>query len=78
VRISAGTGQLARAGDRNVIYEPFKPGTAPHPGDTGVVLNGSDPMADAAGGAVPASAPVEESTITPPQAAPAGGTGGLY
>ena len=29
VRVNATTGQLARAGDRNVIYEAFKPGTEP-------------------------------------------------
>ncbi len=29
VRVNAGTGQLARAGETNVILEAFKPGTAP-------------------------------------------------
>jgi penicillin-binding protein 1A len=79
VRINAQTGQLARAGDKNVIYEPFKPGTEPNGRGMGVVLNGGE--AGPAAGTVPAAtlAP-EESDVMPASAtpAPASGTGGLY
>jgi penicillin-binding protein 1A len=74
VRVNAATGQLARPGDRTVIYEAFKPGTEPN-GDSMVVsgqgLGVSEPgaattvPAGASGGARSYSAPVT-------------GTGGLY
>jgi penicillin-binding protein 1A len=79
VRINAQTGQLARAGDKNVIYEPFKPGTEPNGKGMGVVLNGGE--AGPTAGTVPAAAMApEESDVTPASAAPApaSGTGGLY
>jgi penicillin-binding protein 1A len=79
VRIAAATGQLATGGDRNVIYEPFKPGTEPSPKDMGSVLTGGEP--DAGAVPVPASADAmttEESDAPPPRPAPASGTGGLY
>ena len=78
VRINTQTGQLARAGDRSVIYEPFKPGTEPNGRDMGVVLNGGE--AGPAAGAVPAAvSATEESDVAPPPSnAPASGTGGLY
>ena len=40
VRINAETGQPARPGDKNVIFEAFKPGTEPRPGQL-AVLDGS-------------------------------------
>jgi len=92
VRINAQTGQLASAGDKAVIYSPFKPGSEPTPGDAHMVLNGGD--AGPAAGTVPASAETtteateEESDAPvplpqsqspqPTQAGPAAGTGGLY
>jgi penicillin-binding protein 1A len=73
VRVNAATGQLARPGDKTVIYEAFKPGTEPT-GDS-VVVNGygaSDGVQPAsAPGDAPADAPVSHGT-------PASGTGGLY
>jgi penicillin-binding protein 1A len=71
VRIQADTGLPARAGDRHVILEAFKPGTEP----TGerVVLDGSDPGGGNSGGVTyTGGAPVD------PGAAPSSGTGGLY
>jgi penicillin-binding protein 1A len=70
VRVNPATGQLARPGDRNVIYEAFKPGTEPN-GDS-VVVNGygvtdTDPAATSTDGGTPA-----------PRVAPTIGTGGLY
>src|SRR6185437_1887280 len=50
---NAATGQLARPGDRTVIYEAFKPGTEPN-GDNVVV--GGQGLAEPAGAAVPAGA----------------------
>jgi penicillin-binding protein 1A len=83
VRVNAKTGQLAQAGDRAVIYEPFKPGTEPTPRDAGVVLNGSESVAED-GAALPAAASVAQpapavnrAPVAPP-ASPATGTGGLY
>jgi len=83
VRIATATGQIARGADRNVIYEPFKPGTEPSAKDKGMVLNGGE--AGPASGTVPTSAPTsadatepEESDVTPVRGAPASGTGGLY
>ena len=79
VRVNPATGQLARAGDRNVIFEPFKPGTEPSPHDAGMVVDTGAGDANASGSTVPA----EATTTTPeesdmPQASPRGGTGGLY
>ncbi len=73
VRIQAETGLPARAGDRNVILEAFKPGTEP----TGerVVLDGSGPEGTSTGGVSytgSGGAPVDAG------AAPSSGTGGLY
>jgi len=83
VRVNVATGQLARPGDRNVIYEPFKPGTEPKARDAGIVVDGSEPGAGAPqnGGAIAASATAEASTEEgdqPVQPVPASGTGGLY
>ncbi len=41
VRVRADSGELARAGDRNVILEAFRPGTEPQPGTQANVLDGS-------------------------------------
>jgi len=46
VRVNAETGQLARAGDRNVILEAFKPGTVPN-GEQTVIDGGYNPAAGA-------------------------------
>jgi len=43
VRINAETGQLARAGDRRVFLEAFKPGTVPR-GDQAVLDGGYAPQ----------------------------------
>jgi penicillin-binding protein 1A len=71
VRVNAATGQLARPGDRTVIYEAFKPGTEPN-GDN-VVVSGQG-LAEPAGAAVPAGALDGGGSYS----APATGTGGLY
>ncbi|MGH7089966.1 MAG: penicillin-binding transpeptidase domain-containing protein, partial [Stellaceae bacterium] len=42
VRVDARSGQLAPPGDRNAIYEAFKPGTEPKPVDAGLVLSGGE------------------------------------
>jgi len=81
VRVNPATGRLARAGDRNVIYEPFKPGTVPTGRDAGVVLDGG--AAGPAAGTVPAAATTTTEATTeqsdvPQSPAPATGTGGLY
>jgi penicillin-binding protein 1A len=76
VRVNPTTGQLARSGDRSVIYEAFKPGTEPKAKDSGVVLDGSQGGPTAEGGVTPASATTEESDQ--PQTVPSSGTGGLY
>jgi penicillin-binding protein 1A len=81
VRVNTANGQLARAGDRNVIYEPFKPGTEPGERGAGVVVDGG-PSASvpAMGSAIPATATTTttEEESDAPQTAPATGTGGLY
>jgi len=46
VRVNVETGQLARAGDRNVILEAFKPGTVPN-GEQTVIDGGYNPAAGA-------------------------------
>ena len=72
VRVNAATGQLARAGDRTVIYEAFKPGTEPN-GDS-VVINGYSVSADGA-----SAAPIAGATPSAPAySIPVTGTGGLY
>jgi len=52
VRIDADTGGLARAGDKHVILEAFKPGT--EPGRAGTAIGGRPPI----GAASPVSSPV--------------------
>ena len=52
VRVDAATGQLAEPGQRNAIWEAFKPGTEPQPGEH-FVLDGSD---IASGAQVPVAA----------------------
>ncbi len=69
VRVNATTGQLARPGDKNVIYEPFKPGTEPKPGAPGMIVSGDVPA-----GVVPADSPDQDGA----QTTPGSGTGGLY
>ncbi len=72
VRVNAATGQLARAGDRTVIYEAFKPGTEPN-GDS-VVINGYSVSADGS-----SAAPIAGATPSAPAySIPVTGTGGLY
>jgi len=72
VRVNAATGQLARAGDRTVIYEAFKPGTEPN-GD-GVVINGYGLSAEGS-----STAPIAGATPSAPAySIPVTGTGGLY
>jgi penicillin-binding protein 1A len=70
VRVNAATGRLAQPGDRNVIFEAFKPGTEPN-GDNSVVVTGYGESGDAGGGAI-GGIP----TVAHP--APVSGTGGLY
>jgi penicillin-binding protein 1A len=70
VRVNPTTGQLARPGDRNVIYEAFKPGTEPN-GDS-VVVNGYG-----VSGVEPAAAG-DDGVAAAPHGAPTTGTGGLY
>ncbi|HZS84536.1 MAG TPA: penicillin-binding protein 1A [Stellaceae bacterium] len=76
VRVNAATGQPARPGDRNVIYEAFKPGTEPT-GDS-VVVNGYGESDAAVEGAAPAAATAAGLPAPVPQPAPVTGTGGLY
>jgi penicillin-binding protein 1A len=70
VRVNAATGQLARPGDKNVIYEPFRPGTEPKPGDRSLVVSGV-----VSPEVVPADSPDQPDGA---QTAPGSGTGGLY
>ena len=49
VRINLETGRVARAGDKRVILEAFKPGTVPS-GDQAVIDGGYNPMTGAATG----------------------------
>jgi penicillin-binding protein 1A len=72
VRVNPKTGQLARSGDKNFIYEAFKPGTEPT-GEPGVVVSGVSGDGQALTVANPSGAgPADQQT------APASGTGGLY
>jgi penicillin-binding protein 1A len=80
VRVDAATGQLAEPGQRNAIWEAFKPGTEPQPGEA-FVLDGSD----IASGAGPGGGFLQPPGSVPPpgqgggQPEPAStGTGGLY
>jgi penicillin-binding protein 1A len=49
VRVNVETGRVARAGDKRVILEAFKPGTVPS-GDQAVIDGGYNPMTGAATG----------------------------
>jgi penicillin-binding protein 1A len=80
VRVDAATGQLAEPGQRNAIWEAFKPGTEPQPGDH-FVLDGSD----VASGTGPGGGFLQPPGSVPPPAQGGGqqepastGTGGLY
>jgi penicillin-binding protein 1A len=73
VRVNPTTGQLARPGDKNVIYEAFKPGTEPKPGAPGLVM-GSDVPSDA----LTVASPDQQGVGAAAAPSPAGGTGGLY
>jgi penicillin-binding protein 1A len=77
VRVNVATGQLARPGDKAVIYEPFKPGTEPQSKDAAVVVDGSEPGAGVPppDGAMTASASTEEGDA-PVQPIPASSGGG--
>ncbi|HEX7966860.1 MAG TPA: penicillin-binding protein, partial [Stellaceae bacterium] len=66
VRVDAGTGLLARPGDKNVIYEAFKPGTEPS-GDAPVPTVVHGPISDdedAASLGGPTDEPAAESMTT--------------
>ena len=78
VRVNATSGRLAEVGDKNVIFEAFKPGSEPTGGEPEVILGdapqyGGTPdgalvpdSGDASGvSALPASAPPPGATITP-------------
>ncbi|UEM05287.1 penicillin-binding protein 1A [Skermanella rosea] len=81
VRVDAATGQLAEPGQRNAIWEAFKPGTEPRPGDY-VVLDGSEIASGSGpgGGAFlpPGSVPPPGRPQGQEQAPVSTGTGGLY
>jgi penicillin-binding protein 1A len=70
VRVNPTTGQLARPGDKNVIYEAFKPGTEPTPGAPGMVVSGGVPP--------DTLSPESPDSQDNAPAAPGTGTGGLY
>ncbi len=77
VRVNATTGQLARAGERNTIYEAFKPGTEPTGQST--VLDGSGGSSDEpTASSFTASTGVTGVASEQGRAVPASGTGGLY
>jgi penicillin-binding protein 1A len=81
VRVDAATGQLAEPGQRNAIWEAFKPGTEPQTGER-FVLDGSD-IASGVGAASGSFLPPPGSVPPPGQDGgtqePAStGTGGLY
>jgi penicillin-binding protein 1A len=75
VRVNAKTEQLAKPGDRDVIYEAFKPGTEPN-GQPGQVVSGNGITLNA-GDVVPGMG-ASNTDDSGPQTAPASGTGGLY
>jgi penicillin-binding protein 1A len=64
VRVNPETGQRARAGDKNVIYEAFKPGTEPN-GEGPVVVAGSAGMGDDEDAASMGAAAADTSGDTP-------------
>lgn len=70
VRVNPETGRLARPGERNAIYMPYKPGTEPSSEGPGMIVSGG----------VPSETPADDSGAGQPQtqAVPASGTGGLY
>jgi penicillin-binding protein 1A len=73
VRVDPKTGQPARPGDRNVIWEAFKPGTENNPG---TLVSGSEAVED---DALTVAAPAQPGVpAMPAPAVPASGTGGLY
>ena len=78
VRVDAATGQLAEPGQRNAIWEAFKPGTEPQPGEH-FVLDGSDIASGTGGGFLqpPGSVPPPGQGGGSQEPASAG-TGGLY
>lgn len=92
VRVNAASGQLARAGDKTIIYEAFKPGTEPT--GEGPVMAAGGPISDdedaaSLGATAPDDAtsavgpaadapPLTPATSAAPRAVPASGTGGLY
>ena len=93
VRVDATTGQLARPGDKNVIYEAFKPGTEPTsdalaPAVVRGPISDDEDAASLGGpadqtteGGTPVSAAVPSAPTVPtsaPRSVPASGTGGLY
>ncbi len=63
VRVNGKTGELAKAGDRSVVLEAFKPGTEPAPGRKQAVIG------------APETNPQSPNQATPELGA---GTGGLY
>ncbi|MDE2167781.1 MAG: penicillin-binding protein, partial [Alphaproteobacteria bacterium] len=73
VRINGRTGRLAQAGDRNVIWGAFKPGTEPT-GEPGQVISGNG-ITLGVGDLTPSGGNTDG---TSPQVAPRSGTGGLY
>jgi penicillin-binding protein 1A len=79
VRVNPATGQLARAGDKTVIYEAFKPGTEPT-GNSQVITGGAGVSedADATPAAATAGGDAAGDAAAVRQAVPASGTGGLY
>ena len=77
VRVNATSGQLARAGERNSIYEAFKPGTEPTGQAT--VLDGSGGTSDEPLASSFAASPGITGVVSDQgRAVPASGTGGLY
>jgi len=69
VRVNAATGRRAQPGDRNAIWEPFKPGTEPDANGNSFVVEGSST----------AVAPrINNAPSDLPLALPTLGTGGLY
>ena len=58
VRVNPSTGQLAEAGDRNVIWEAFKPGSEPNPNDQ--VVDGEGIDAGSIGDLQQSNAPIDD------------------
>jgi penicillin-binding protein 1A len=75
VRVNPTTGQLAKAGDKNVIFEAFKPGTEPTSAGSGMMVSGFLPEGFATDNPDQPDGP---SPAQQQQAVPASGTGGLY